>query len=475
MRLVTEVPPPIQIFRRPHIAFCPHTGELLKGFSRLDWSEAGGEPGHSNSLIDTRGTIFGAPDVNTTVSLEKGWSQPSMLTRSDPEDRVSSVVVARGQVVATTTRGRIAIYDATSGEPRLERPLEWPDGSTDPIDPSRNVRHSPAFRGTRMVVATAHQAQFRDLRRFLFGTETDARPRLVEPEPGTIFLGAPLGVDLGAETWFCLLQGRPDKESIQNPVLRFFDLEGKQVRRCALEAIARPPVFDQPGRCLVTIDPKGIVAMLPAEELLKAQPTPTLALPDPLLQLEPEERPTLIAVRDDHRRTELWVASQLGGSTLLYRCNLEDLRQDPQAAWAWEKRDLGQLGPLSGFGVGIGSRYSPNAAGQLLAVTTSQQAVLLQRLSSSNTGSSMHGLELGSARGSFDPPLLCAAGVIARLQGKLVLDNQGIGWNSDVLHPHVAIPGTYDRAQGIAMFGRQVFIGHGLGVRSYRVVLGEKR
>ena len=74
--------------------------------------------------------------------------------------------------------------------------------------------------------------------------------------------------------------------------------------------------------------------------------------------------------------------------------------------------------------------------------------------------------------GSFDPPILCSAGLIARcVDQRLRLDNQRlVGWNDRKLHPEVQVFGTYDRSQGLVMYGRQVFIGYGCGIRGFELV-----
>lgn len=463
----------MELYRRPHSSYCTHSGELLTGYSLLDWCEAGGGPGRTNSLDDSRGAVFGAPDRQTRISLREAWVQPSILTQPDPEDHVGSVSVVRGQVVAVTARGRIGIFDAVTGEPRLPRALEWPDGSTDPMDLERAVRHPPTFRGTRMVLAAPHEAYFRDLRSFLPGVEADFQYQLVEADAGKSFLGPPLGIDVGNESFFCLLQGRAQEDGIHEPELRFFTREGRPTHRLGLKAISRPPVFDRWSGHLVWVDRRGILSILPADQLVATgEPQPViLPLPSSLLDLEEDDRPTLIAAFDTNRRTELWIASEPDGHAVLYKCVLDELRRHPDQVWTWDRRDLGKLGPLSGLAVGVGSRYRDNAASQLLGVATSQQVALFQRFSGINATLPMRGLETGGTRGSFDPPLVSSAGVIARLQGMLCLDNQGIGWDDAELHPRVLVPGIYDRAQGITMFGRQVYIGHGLGVRSYRLDL----
>ena len=85
----------------------------------------------------------------------------------------------------------------------------------------------------------------------------------------------------------------------------------------------------------------------------------------------------------------------------------------------------------------------------------------------------MKGPESMGRPGSFDVPVLCSAGVVARLPGSVCLDSQGLGWSDEAYQPRVPLPGLYQRAQGMAMFGRRVYIGHGMGVRSYRIDIEE--
>lgn len=466
---ITTFKAPFEVNRRPHTAFATETGEVLSGPSLLDWAEAGGNGGRTNSIDDDRGVIFGPPESRYRITLRPGWEQSSLMASTDPEDHVRSVSVVCGQVVAVTARGRIGTFDAVTGEKSAQRHLEWPDGSTDPGLMERSVSQAPAFRGTRMVLAAAHQVLFRDLRFMLFGGKVETRHRLVEAAHGNQFLGPPLMVDSAKGSLCCLLEGRPREGAIQSPLLRFFSLEGEEVVAMEPGELVRPPVFAASGGHLVWLDKRGSVAWLHVDEITgESKPVPRISMPSTLLRLEPDDRPSLIAAPDGNRRTELWVSSTDDGHVVLYKCLIEDVQG--RSSWAWQARDLSKLGPLSGVAIGIGSRSRNNAAEQLLAVATTEKVSLFQRYSDINSAHAMQGLEIGGSRGSYDPPLVCSAGVVARLQGKIAIDNQGIGWDDSVLHPSTPVPGIYDKPQGIAMFGRQVFIGHGLGVRSYSLV-----
>ncbi len=480
---LSETTAQIELNRRPHSAFCTYTGQVLSGYSRLDWCEAGGGPGRSNSVDDARGAIFGTPSKRRRVEIveDEAWiraARRSELSQPDSEDRVAAISVVRGRTVVVTARGRVGVFDAETGEPGEHRPLDWPDGSTDPGTDDRSVRHPPAFRGTRMVVATAHQAQFRDLKPILFdGAAADSRPRLEKPEPGARFIGPPLGVDFDDRVAFCLLQGRAKDRRIKDARLRFYTPEGDEIASCRCQNIARPPVFDRNSGHLAWIETGGAVCALPVAGIGGAASLePLRALPETPFELETSDLPTLIAATDTRTppRTELWFSSGLDGQVVLYRCRLDEVLQDPGSQWYAENRVLGKLGTVNGLAVGIGSRYhDENPAGQMVGVSTDQQAARFQRFSTIAATYPMQGHD---GTGSYDPPIACSAGVVARLRGRISLDNKEAGWNEDGdLHPSAPVSGSYDRPQGIAMFGRRIYIGHyerrRVGVLCYRLEL----
>ncbi len=459
---------PIELSRRAQSAHCTYTGARLTGYSALDWAEAGGGPERSSCLDDVRGAIFGPPHDRNRIEIVEDWHQPSMLgPQIDTEDYVSSVSVVRGRVVAVTARGRLAVYDADGGRPLIERPLEWPDGSTNTVD--RAVRYPPGFRGTYMVVVAPHQAQFRDLKPQLFPNQSPATPTKAVPEDRLSYLGPPLGVD-GSQPAFCLLQGRPDPDgnSILDGLLSFHALSGKELARCPAEGIVRPPIFDRHSGRVVWVDRHGIIHTVLPRFGEGAPETTQHAVPDPLLPLSPSERPTLVAASNGNGQTELWVSTcDDDGAVVLCHALLDEVIAEP-SSWSWQRKPLGKLGDVQGFAVGIGSRYPDNAAGQLLAVATDQQVRLISPAVMATHP--MRGPEgVGGVLGSWDAPVLCSAGAVARLQDYVFLDSQGIGWSSEVFQSKARATGTYERSQGVAIFGRRVFIGHGLGVRSYRL------
>jgi hypothetical protein len=473
---------PIDLHRRPASAYSTYTGQLLTSYSVLDWGEAGGEPGRSYCLDDARGAVFGRPSSRRIVRLVEDWAQHSILnSRGDDDDFVSSVSVVRGRVVAVTARGWIGIFDATSGEPATERPLEWPTGSTHPADPDKAVRYPPAFRGTQMVLVAPHEAQFRDLRPFLFPTRgsTAGPHRMVVPGEGCQFLGVPLGVDGLKRPTFCLLEGGERSATIEAAQLRFFDETGEDIGRCPAPGIVRAPLFDRRLERVVWVDGQGRLSSLAVGQIAaggKLSPA-TTDLPDSILQVEVNFRPTFAVARNNQGRSEVWLTTTLPqGGVELHRGLLDDvLRSVPRSApWRWQSQNLSGIGEVTGIAVGSGSVHANNATSQLLAVATDRQVLSLDRANVAGSGRmAMRGPESVGMPGSYDVPVLSSAGVVARLQGSVCLDSQGLGWSDETFQTKVPIPGRYQRAQGLAMFGRRVYAGEAMGVRSYRIDVQE--
>jgi hypothetical protein len=472
---------PLDLHRRPATAYCTYTGQPLTAYSVVDWAEAGGEPGRSYCLNDARGAVFGPPSARRILHLKDDWTQRSIFGgRDDEDDFVSSVSVVRGSVVAVTARGRVGLFDATTGVQAPGRPLEWPTGSAHPEDSDRAVRYPPAFRGTQMVLAAPHEAQFRDLKSILFPIRGSAmrQHRMVTPSPGCQFLGAPLGIDSLASPVFCLLEGKEDSRSasISAAQLRFFDVDGNEIAVCAAGEITRAPIFDRRLGWVIWVDGDGRLSILTATHLgAGVVRATTTSLPDPILSLAVNLRPTFATARNSLGRSELWLSSALPrGGVELHHTLLDEAALARTTAWRWQTHMLEGVGEVHGIAVGGASPYAGNATSQLLAVATDRQVLSLDRSNVAGSGrAAMSGPESMGMTGSLDVPLLCSAGVVARLQSSLCLDSQGLGWSDESFQRKVPIAGLYRQAQGLALFGRRVYAGLGMGVCSYRIDVEE--
>ncbi|MDP2310803.1 MAG: hypothetical protein Q8P18_32595 [Pseudomonadota bacterium] len=476
---------PLELTRRPEAAWCATTGRELLDATGVDWAGAGGGPERSGAQWDPGGLVFGSPDPRTPIRMVQRWSAPAFP--EDPEDEVSSVSVLRGHVLVVSRRGRIAALSASDGRAAvgLPRPLEWPDGSIDPHDPDSAVVTPPALRGRSALLSTALQLQFRDLGPALGGPGGATRARLVQPGDGRKFQGPPLAVDTRSSNQrdsfvFCVLEGRGDMLRWHSPpVLRFFDRTGEQVAACEAPGIARPPVYDRLSGLLLWIDQTGCVFSLPGTACAGGAPEPVAS--DPLQPLRdrigPDRegslriaaRPTFVVAADERLQTDLWLA---------FSPDERELRicRAPLAAviggrWSWELRTYTAPGQVHGLAVGAGSRQEANTSGDLLAVTTEMG---VYRFSKAVGGIIRSEGIVGSAvRGSFDAPAINAAGVLARTSGALFCDGGTTRWG----HRIERIPldnVRYDRAQGLALFGRTAFVGCGGNVVGIDLVPGKE-
>jgi hypothetical protein len=460
---------------RPDTAYCVRTGRRLIRLSVLDWCEAGGEPGRSNSLEDVRGEVFGSPGLHRSLELKPGWTSPlGKGAQLEQEDLVSSVSVIRGHVVAVTRRGTVGVLDATTGESRLTDLLEWPGGTTNPADPMRMVRFPPAFRGTRGVIVAGHEAQFVDLQNYLFrGRGVGSQWRAVRPDDGKQFLGPPLGAD-AERGLFCLLEGAPSHETqrFEGAALRFFGATGEEEGRQEVPDIVLPPVVDRATGRVVWLDHRGGVHWFgpPGSGLAAGVSFPRIPL-----SLSPTHLPLFLAAADGSDRTELWLASKTAREeVIVHRALMDDVEAGLETPWEWGSLEVGRLGELNGFAVGIGSRHARNAASRLMALSTDQGVQSMDRTVSERPYRNpvCAPQAIGATLGSHDPPIVTSAGVLSRIQGHLVLDTQGLGWGDDIHKAPVA--GRYREPQGIAIFGRRIYVGRGLGVDSFSVIVDER-
>ncbi len=227
---------------------------------------------------------------------------------------------------------------------------------------------------------------------------------------------------------------------------------------------------------IIWVDEQGALSTFASREIGRQGALPEMTgLPDPILAVEANLRPTFAVARNAQGRSEVWLTTtRPDGGVDFQRTMLDEAPARRSAVFGWQTQSLPGIGQVMGFAAGIGSSHRNNAASQLVAVATDRQVLTLDR---SNLAGvlrvPMEGPEALGVRGSYDVPIICSAGVIARLQGSVSIDFQGLGWSDETFQPKATVPGLYQRAQGMAMFGRRIYIGHGMGVRSYLVLVEE--
>jgi len=466
--------PPVEWTRRPESAFCTFTGTPLVDSSPLDWAEAGGGPGRSSCLDDPRGNAFGTPRTELHFSLHdldrQGWTVPTIIPEEgeDDSDAVAALAVLRGRLLAITQRGRMALLDPQTGTLLDKRPLVWP--SFPPPDLSWPVEHPPAARGNHILLTSPREAQFRDLTAQLFpGIPQRGQPyALVKPaQPGARFLGPPLGIDTDPPM-FCLLEGIAGLRTVESPLLRFFDLQGHELGRCTAPGIARPPTYDARSDNVVWVTSDGFACALPSDQCKHLEgASPKDLFSDDILDLDVSARPTAVLAPDLAGETELWVADVHvdTGDLSVFKASLDQALAHGELRWTRQR--LGKRGDLVAMAVGRGPGHRANAAAQVMAVATDHGVFSFPKATSDAMEyDAARGFQGADRRGSWDIPIITSAGVIARVPGAMHLLSRGMGW-AEHAGSLLPLPVRYAGVQGMAIFGRRVFVGVGLGVRCF--------
>jgi hypothetical protein len=458
--------PPVEWTLRASCGFDTFTGRKIQRYSALDWSEAGGEPGRSSCADDPHGTLFGAPHDERAWTLEPAWSLDTVAPgESSGIDAIAALAVLRGHVLAVTRRGRLGLVEPELGMLRHGRPIDWP--GYPPPGAGNAVDFPPLVRGTNIVLTSPRQACFRDLSPQLFGGLGGGHQLVDASSPDRQFVGPPLGLDLpGVPPRACLLEARARRAGewsrrLEEPTLRVFDLAGDELERIEAPEIARPPVFDGVTGQVLWVDRNGFVSCWRPGQSVRT------LLSEDVLELTPSLRSSFCVAPDAEGEPELWVGwvEAERGELVLARTRLRASMERDELRWT--TRRLGQRGELVGLAVGRGPRRSANAAANLVAVATDQGVFSFPReLADAMEHDSARGHESAERRGSWDAPLLCSAGVLARVPGSLQLLSHGLGWrprSSSIQRLEL----RYTRPQGLALYGRRVFLGAGMGLRAF--------
>ena len=327
------------VARRPKSLWCAKSGQALHGASAVDFDQAGGSAAHTNCLVDAAGRIFGAPSRTIEWDLELQWTEQRWGRDEDerPQEAITSVSAHRGVVLAASAAGRLGLFDAETGTPRLARSLGFLSAPFDATIREHALRLPVAFRRGHLCAATERFAVFRDLTTSLFphapATGGGAQAVVYAAE-GQQWIGPPLVCGGGGEARkavVVLAQGAPQGPHLApaEAALHVFALDGTVRARVEVEGLVRPPVALSPTLvATVTIDGTVVAVDLDTFEVVFE------AKPDAPLHLAPTERWTLVFAQGP-LGGELWLADEQPGAVRVWRASLDRVRK---GTFAWENR-----------------------------------------------------------------------------------------------------------------------------------------
>lgn len=454
----------IEIVRRPGAIFCPFTGKKLTGYSPLDWSEGGGGPGNTGCLEDPLGEVFGKPDSDVRPRLRTNWSWDFRYAASD---QVAALLVAKGRLLCFSRGGAIDILDPTTGHPLA--PSVETSVQLNPVDNSKCLEFSPAMRGTTACLVTQTRAFICDLAAMFTKTERPSPWIVVAPSAEMAFLAQPIVME-GEQPLFVLLEGAIDTDFSDAPScnLRFFDLHGNEIGKINTRGIARAPRYDCASRRLVWVDGNGAIFSLPGQPGLGQSLEPVISEPTRTVRI-PRDFGPLIVVAGEYQEADsgLWLIGEDNSSIFLLRAILPK----PGQPFTWRQHRPNVEGEPISLAVGQASRYVENIAGRFVAITTDSYVHQFRKTNLDEVWDSVDSPTHTGARSSWDVPILTSAGMLTRTAGQLSLRRKGFGWKQD--GEVVDVPGQYVQSQGLAMIGRNVFLGKENSVQCCEIVTEE--
>ncbi len=459
----------------PTSVFNTFTGQAVRRYSPVDWSEAGGAPDRSGCADDARGSVFGRVSTKRSWSIAPAWHLDSIAPEEQNRvgDSVAALAVMRGRVLVLSERGRISFVDPLRGDLLSGRPIDWPGFPTP--DAENPVSFAPVVRGTWVVVSSPMQALFRDLapQLALGASKGAARWKIISPStPARRLVGPPLGLDTDTGPRVCLMEAEASSEAgLREPTLRFFELDGRELGSCSCEGLVRPPVFERHSQQLLWLDGGGFVHRLPIADLDSPLPLPALPT-EPLLPLRASLHPTFCLAPSQSGKVELWVGhQQADGQVGLSHCDLAESERRGEVRWI--TRPVGARGGLLSMSVGRGPHHPQNVAGQLVAISTDQGVFSFPKdLVDAMEHQAARGHDAADHRGSWDQPVVCDVGVLTRVSGTLHLMGTGTPWARENGR-RVTLPLRYAQAQGLVLYGRMLIYGVSMGLGAHCLTLEE--
>ena len=463
-----EIPWP----HRPGHAYCTLTGERIWQRSPFDWTEYGGGPTRTHSVLDVEQQLFGQPKRFFQWNLQSKWHLDFIHPALDKANhQICALNILRGELYVSFQNGYLARYSNIMNRTAesLRDTVTMYHSSNHLIDIEPETYNYPAFVGDYALVVGVQESRGCALLRFL-DQPAQAPPieiRVRAPGPNVKFWGPALTFGEG-DFGFVLVEARMLSDRFEPCGLQVIlpDIEAEGGYRIPdwaqhplfeahLPRLRQPPIYVRDSNPAASV----IVFLLDRMDMLCVQPSSGHVF---YVQSSHLETAGLIP-------TPCFTVYSSGSTHVLYSCiEIEnELRYVFSEPWSTSDRliqwrlvnmsieNTVKTG-IGTLGVNTGAKLAADQAwAHLYGNKLSYQNVYM------SSDSSRH-------------MVLCGAGVIFIQDGHLTIRNDNHGWrlyDSALANNRVLLNPQGPNALGsIAMCGRVIFVSTGVGLHCVELV-----
>ena len=460
----TDNDTPLPWPRKPGSMFCSYSGKRLIEYSSVEWNEHGGSSARSSCLNDLQGELFGIPERDTKFRLQKVWQTESLIKKDlEGLDKIKALNLVNGILVVTTELGYMSFLRNVDS-PKYEKITEEIEAKN---QNKEIVSQSPVVRGPYFVIQKKTFANFYKVG--FFSTEGTYEQTAIEAQSDNSFYGPPLGIDLHSPT-FVLWQTQMVGDFPIDPVLKFYTQKKDNLAHLLFEVevpnCARPPIYVDRLNALIWIDRSGQIFRISKESMLAGKPVSELwdAKQSPNCEINWDSKATFVFGSSDDS-VQFFITAKLDdpfthNATVLYKII------EQQGRLIWHTLELGNIGEqIYALSVGVGSVYRGTSSLQdVVAISTDQMVLTTDK---NVTDSQRYYSPMASAqlKGSIEPSIICGAGVVSRVAGRLRLAAFNYAWGFESDEEQLTVP----YSMGLLMLGNRVFIGEEDGVAAYDI------
>ena len=460
----TEDGVPLPWPRRPNAMFCSYSGRRLIEYSSVEWNEHGGSSARSSCLNDLQGEIFGIPDRDTSFQLKPVWQTESLIKEDlRGQDKIKAINLVNGILMVTTEKGYISFIRGvdTDNYEIITEEIEAKNQKRE------SVSQTPVVRGPFCVVQKQTVANFYKIG--FFSVEGTYEHSTIEAQSECSFYGPPLGIDLDTPA-FVLWQAQVIGEfPIQSSFLVYTQSEDS-ITHLLFEIdapnCARPPIYVEDLKALVWIDRAGNIFTISKESLLSGNPSSEKweAVKPDTCSIQWDSKPTFVFGASDDS-PQFFITNKNDdpfsvNGTILYKIIQDRHRLQ------WKPLDMGNIGEqIYALAVGVGSEYRGTDSLQDVVAIATDQSVVITDKNATNINPSFSPMPGAQLKGSIEPPVICGAGIVFRIAGRLRLSSFGFGWGSESDEVTLTVP----YSMGLLMLGNRIFIGEEDGVAAYDI------